>query len=185
MNNTKIVVSCLSLIVVIISFAGCVNQTPNSITYIPYTDNANKITINYPNTWTYDEDTFNKSVIFYPKDDITNYSSIRQVSFSISIVGYEEFQMMNLEKYTESHIENYSALTDFIIQEDNATTLSNLSAHQLIFTFKEQPYDFMQNDIWTYHNNTIYLLSYSADAFRYSDYTDIISHIINSYKILY
>jgi len=90
-----------------------------------------------------------------------------------------------MDLFKDAHIENLSKdFTDLNIIFNDSSTLADLQAYKLIFTFTQDVYTWRQLEIWTIKDNTLYLLVHQVDQANHNEFTDIIEQMIDSFEIL-
>lgn len=180
----QLVMVGIVIILFVVSFSGCEesgNEDNNESGFYTYENIENGISIEYPATWNKYENppqVPNVLILFIsPTDEPTKTGSLM-----ITVMNNVSLTM---DAFKEAHIENLSLLIpDFTIIFEDFTTLADLPAYKIIFTFTNDIYIWTQLEIWTISENTLYLLVHQADQACYEDFTDDIEHMIESFRII-
>lgn len=184
--NKHLIVIGIVVLLICVGLSGCTEQTSkNGETteeseggFFTYENTQYDVRIKYPDTWAKKEDYVANSIVTFfpdPNDAIKG-------SFTVSVLELEE--SMDMEWFKQAHIENLSLLlTDINITYNASATLAGFPGHALIFTFRQGIYTFKQKEIWTIQSNKLYLLTYSVDQVKYSEYMDTVEQMINSFEI--
>jgi eukaryotic-like serine/threonine-protein kinase len=210
MKKTKLYIGILILLVVaVIVISGCTKEiakpketvsppitetketTPTQPSEPPasettkfqtYDSSAYGIRIKYPSDWTKNEQVMGTVAAFLSSQE--SASDIFQENLNV-IVQDLSTQPMTLEEYTElsvGQVEQF--ITDANILDSSATTLDGNSAHKVVYTGKQGQYNLKWMQIWTVKDNTAYVLSYTAEVNKYSDFLDTAQEMINSFEII-
>ena len=177
-NFNLIIVTAIMLGCIFIS--GCTNQN-NESSFYTYENAQRGISIEYPVTWIkYENPPQIPDVLVLFTSQSEEPTKIG--SLMVSVLDLEEY--MDMDWFKDAHIENLSKdLTDFNIVFSNSSTLADLQAYKLIFTFTQDIYTWRQLEIWTIKDNTLYLLVHQVDQANYNEFADIIEQMIDSFEI--
>ncbi|MBD2355600.1 serine/threonine protein kinase [Tolypothrix sp. FACHB-123] len=114
----------------------------------------------------------------------TNSSKKFAVEVNINVENVKA--AISLEEYTNLSVNDITQFfTDAIILDSHFTTLSNLPAHQVIYSGKEEGYNVKRMAIWTLKNNKAYIITYTAEESQYDQYLQTAQKMIESLKIYY
>jgi eukaryotic-like serine/threonine-protein kinase len=130
------------------------------------------IRIQYPSDWGRLDLSFlgaSADIDFYPLDDTSGAKDVRiQVKTLPS-------QNMTLEQYTNTQIKSIEGQ----ILESNATTLSGIEAHQLVFT----NIGLKTMQIWTLKEDKVYTITYVAEEEDFENDLQVARRMIESFGI--
>jgi serine/threonine-protein kinase len=156
--------------------------------FLTYENYTYAIRIRYPSDWERLESSqrdsgLNIVVIFRSPPE--NSSDTKLENFLIQ-VGNLPFQNIPLDEIVSANInELKQSLIDFELIELNATTLSgNNPAHKVVYTNREGEDEHKTMQILSTQEDKIYLLTYSAEKRKYSDYLPTIEKMIDSFEIV-
>jgi eukaryotic-like serine/threonine-protein kinase len=131
------------------------------------------IRIQYPSDWGRLDLSFlgaSADIDFYPLDDTSGAKDVRiQVKTLPS-------QNMTLEQYTNTQIKSIEGQ----ILESNATTLSGIEAHQLVFT----NIGLKTMQIWTLKEDKVYTITYVAEEEDFENDLQVARRMIESFGII-
>ena len=161
--------------------SGCTDQN-NETGFYTYENAQRGIIIEYPVTWTkYENPPQIPDVLVLFTSQSEEPTKIG--SLMVSVLDLEDY--MDMDWFKDAHIENLSKdFTDLNIIFNDSSTLADLQAYKLIFTFTQDVYTWRQLEIWTIKDNTLYLLVHQADQANHNEFTDIIEQMIDSFEIL-
>lgn len=153
-------------------------MTP-SISMLPY-DNSAGISIQYPKTWQLDpkQDPITGSLATFlsPKEDNSDIY-IENLSLTVNNLPVTN---ATLDEYTKE-IKQYNR--DAVILEEANTTLANRPAYQIVYTKKEGGRSLKRLQVWTVKDNKVYVITYTAESDKYSNYLAIAQKMISSFEI--
>ena len=173
------------VILIVLFLSGCQESSEdenNDVSkFSNYTNQEKKFSIEYPSEWNKYENPAeipDVDVLFVsPSNEPTKTGNLM-----ITVIDNVS---MTMDEFKKAHIENLSiTVSDFNIVSEKNTTLSDLSGHELIFTFTNDIYTWRQQEVWTINENTLYLLVYQADNAYYKNFTSNINHMFESFAIL-
>jgi len=145
-----------------------------------YNNSAYGISIKYPKTWKLDpkQDPITGSVATFvsPKTG-TSETSLENVNL---IVENLPGQNITLDEFTH---EIKQSNKDAIIIEESKTKLSNRPAYQIIYNKKEEGYNLKRLQIWTVKDNKAYVITYTAESDKYSNYLTNAQEMISAFEI--
>ena len=131
------------------------------------------IRIQYPSDWGRLDLSFlgaSADIDFYPLDDTSGAKDVRiQVKTLPS-------QNMTLEQYTNTQIKSIEGQ----ILESNATTLSGIEAHQLVFT----NIGLKTMQVWTLQEDKVYTITYVAEEEDFENDLQVARRMIESFAII-
>jgi eukaryotic-like serine/threonine-protein kinase len=111
-------------------------------------------------------------------------SSTKKITTEVNINVENLKESISLEGYTNISVNEITQFfTDAIIHESYSTKLSNLPAHQVIYSGKEEGYNVKRMAVWTLKNNKAYIITYTAEESQYDKYLKTAQKMINSLKI--
>ncbi|MBD2501392.1 serine/threonine-protein kinase [Anabaena azotica] len=142
------------------------------------------ITIKYPQTWqktvTPDRITGNLVKFISPKennqDSYTENLNLIVQDLPETRRQLEQFNQFYLGEIQQSH-------QNLQITQNDETQLANQPARQVVYTFTEEGNKFQRLQVWTIKNNKAYIMTYTADAAKYSEYLPVVKTMISSLDI--
>ena len=162
-------------------------QTTKDDNFLPYENNKYAIRIQYPSDWEKLEfsqrgSTLDIVVIFRSPPENSSDTKLENLLIQ---VGNLPFENIPLDQVVSASINNLKqSLIDFELVELNATTLSgNNPAHKAVYTNREGEDKHKTMQILSIKEDKAYLLTYSAEERKYSDYLPTIEKMIDSFEI--
>jgi hypothetical protein len=157
--------------------------------FLTYENYTYAIRIQYPFDWEILEpsqrgnSSLNIIVVFRSPPE---NSSDTKVETLLIQVGNLPFENIPLDEVVSASINNLKqSLIDFELVELNATTLSgNNPAHKVVYTNREGEDKHKTMQILSIKEDKAYLLTYSAEERKYSDYLPTIEKMIDSFEIV-
>ncbi len=151
-------------------------NSPVNSNYLIYENS--EYTLEYPSDWTKQEFTEGIMIFYAPsKEDIFNEN--------LNAMIQNLPQPMTLPEYTELSINQIGQLIENSeIIESTSTTLNGNEAYKIVYSGKMGSIYLKWMQVWTIKNNKAYILSYTAEIDKYSEYLDTIQTIINSFEII-
>ena len=155
--------------------------------FLTYENYAYAIRIQYPFDWVILEPSQRGSssvnIIVAFRSPPENSSDTKLENLLIQ-VGNLPFENIPLDQVVSASINNLKqSLIDFELVELNATTLSgNNPAHKVVYTNREGEDKHKTMQILSIKEDKAYLLTYSAEERKYSDYLPTIKKMIDSFK---
>lgn len=149
-----------------------------------YNNTVYGISIKYPQHWqktgTPDRITGNLVKFTLPKQgDADTYLE----NLNLIILDLPETRR-ELEQFTKFYLnEIEQSYQNTKIIEESKTQLATQSAYQVIYTFEEDKINVKRLQVWTVKDNKAYLITYTADIAKYSEYLSTVQTMINSFKI--
>jgi hypothetical protein len=168
---------------------------------VPHTSQTNHITITTNNNFRTYQNPDYAIKMQYPSDwppsksglrDYTNviafYSPLENISdvfpehLTLSITSYS--QHITLQKFN-TVLNNTLKEPGVKIIESSPTTLAGNPAHRIVFLppTDNVPFKFETMLVWTVKSDKVYIMSYNAEANRYSTYLPTIQKMIDSFEI--
>ncbi len=148
-----------------------------------YENPSYSIRIKYPQSWNIQQigDPFTGDVVkFWPR----TIGSIKKTRAEVNINVETLKEPTSLVEYTNLSVnEIVQFLTNARIHDSHPTKLSNLPAHEVIYSGKEEGYNIKRMAIWTLKNNQVYIITYTAEESEYEQYLEIAETMINSLAI--
>jgi hypothetical protein len=88
-----------------------------------------------------------------------------------------------LNEYTNQRIISLRTLPSFDLVESSTTTISDIIAHKISYTYKKLNDEIEATKVWTVANNKVYTITYLADKDRYSYYLPSVQSMLQSFNI--
>jgi hypothetical protein len=136
-------------------------------------------TIAYPKMWNFTPDGVGFEINSPRESDSDNYTESIFMTISVSdLNGIEDFN----SQYVNSLKGNF---TDFELIDSRSNVLSNNSAHQIIFTYKDLycECDLEVLSIVTILHKRVYHIEFIAEEDKFSTYLPTVRSILNSIEI--
>ncbi len=156
--------------------------------FLTYENYTYAIRIQYPSDWERLEfnqrgNSVNVVVIFRSPPENSSDTKLENLLIQ---VGNLPFENIPLDEVISANINNLKqSLIDFELIELNATTLSgNNPAHKVVYTNSEGEDKHKTMQILSIKEDKAYLLTYSAEKRKYSDYLPTIEKMIDSFEIV-
>ena len=178
-----------ALVILVMMFvlflSGCQESSENKnnglTNFSTYINMEKGFSIKYPSTWSKYENPDQMpdvDVLFVsPSNEPTKTGNLM-----ISVIDNVSLTM---DEFKEAHIENQNILhSNFGIEFERNTTLSDLPGYEIGFIFTKDIYTMRQLEVWTINKNTLYLLAHQADQAYYENFTADIEYMIQSFDIL-
>lgn len=147
-----------------------------------YQNTTHQFQIKYPSTWNFRESYMGSIVVFFAPPD----SSDDQVAENINIVTEDlsRFPGMTIEQYVEHGKITLSKIaTDFILISNQPITIANIKARVLTFTATQGIYKLQFRQTSLIVNNMAYVITFTAEEDKFSQYESIAKSITNSFTI--
>ncbi|MCP6758596.1 MAG: protein kinase [Fischerella sp. CENA71] len=148
-----------------------------------YENPTYSIRIQYPQSWNFQQigDPFTGDVVkFWPH----SIGRTKKMTSEVNINVENLKEPTSLVEYTNSSVnEIVQFLTNARIHDSHPTKLSNLPAHEVIYSGKEDGYNIKRMAIWTLKDNQVYIITYTAEESEYEQYLEIAQKMINSLTI--
>ena len=142
--------------------------------FVSYSNPTFGIRIQYPENWGRLDLSFlqndSADIDFYPLDDASGSKHVR-----IQIETMQSAQNMTLEQYSEAKINS----TEGQILESNSTTLTDLPAHEIVFT----NVGLQKIQVWTIKDDRIFTIIYEADEEDFQNDLLVAERMIESFQI--
>jgi hypothetical protein len=141
------------------------------------------IKMQYPSDWSASKSglrDYTNVIAFY--SPLENISDIFPEHLTLSITGYS--QHITLQKFN-TVLNNTLKQPGVKTIESNPTTLAGNPAHKIVFLppTDNVPFKFETMLVWTVKSDKVYIISYNAEAARYSTYLPTIQKMIDSFEI--
>jgi hypothetical protein len=141
------------------------------------------IKMQYPSDWSASKSglrDYTNVIAFY--SPLENISDIFPEHLTLSITGYS--QHITLQKFN-TVLNNTLKQPAVKTIESNPTTLAGNPAHKIVFLppTDNVPFKFETMLVWTVKSDKVYIISYNAEAARYSTYLPTIQKMIDSFEI--
>ncbi|MCC2647918.1 MAG: serine/threonine protein kinase [Nitrososphaeraceae archaeon] len=165
-------------------FPSSISNTTTTSDFLTYENPLVGIKMQYPSNWTVSSSAlrdYTDVVAFY--SPLQNLSDALPAQLVLSMVRYS--QNISLDEYTNLSLSALNQSQQFIVNESNPFTLANNPAHKIIFS-AISPTDqgnFNVMQIWTSIGNKLYILSYNAEASKFSKNLPTIEQMLQSVEI--
>ena len=165
-------------------FPSSISNTTTTSDFLTYENLLVGIKMQYPSNWTVSSSAlrdYTDVVAFY--SPLQNLSDALPAQLVLSMVRYS--QNISLDEYTNLSLSALNQSQRFIVNESNPFTLANNPAHKIIFS-AISPTDqgnFNVMQIWTSIGNKLYILSYNAEASKFSKNLPTIEQMLQSVEI--
>jgi hypothetical protein len=165
-------------------FPSSISNTTTTSDFLTYENLLLGIKMQYPSNWTVSSSAlrdYTDVVAFY--SPLQNLSDALPAQLVLSMVRYS--QNISLDVYTNLSLSALNQSQQFIVNESNPFTLANNPAHKIIFS-AISPTDqgnFNVMQIWTSIGNKLYILSYNAEASKFSKNLPTIEQMLQSVEI--
>jgi hypothetical protein len=165
-------------------FPSSISNTTTTSDFLTYENLLLGIKMQYPSNWTVSSSAlrdYDDVVAFY--SPLQNLSDTYPAQLVLSMVRYS--QNISLDEYTNLSLFALNQSQQFIVNESNPFTLANNPAHKIIFS-AISPTDqgnFTVMQIWTSIGNKLYILSYNAEASKFSKNLPTIEQMLQSVEI--
>ena len=144
--------------------------------FLVYENSEYGVKIGYPPDWKQTETDDVIVAFLAPK---TSDSDTFQKNLGLTMNDLSD-QYLTLQEYNDISINGLKqTFPDIKIIESGSTALSNIPAHNVVFTSSNAK--FMQ--VWTIKNEISYVWTYSAQENSYSDYLSTIQKMLDSFEI--
>ncbi|MBE9167720.1 protein kinase [Pleurocapsales cyanobacterium LEGE 06147] len=153
--------------------------------FLPYTNNNYHIQIKYPENWTVREleDPITGEVVVFssPKE---SGSDIFQEKVFITVEKLPN-DITNLDEYSTRIISGTIANKDTTISVYNQkeSRLSRQPARTLVYSRSSGNLNLRQKEVFTFHNDQAYIITYSAERAKYSKFLNEVKKMIESFRI--
>ena len=160
------------------------NTTTTTSDFLTYENPLVGIKMQYPSNWTVSDTAlrdYNDVVAFY--SPLQNLSDALPAQLVLSMVRYS--QNISLDEYTNLSLSALNQSQQFIVNESNPFTLANNPAHKIIFSAisPTEQINFNVMQIWTSIGNKLYILSYNAEAPKFSKNLPTIEQMLQTVEI--
>lgn len=156
-------------------------EVEESTAWETYRNEEYRFEIKYPSNWIKKEQVMGSVVVFLsPRESA---SDIFQENLNVMIQDLST-QPMTPEEYLDLSLNQIRQITDSNIIDLSETTLVNSPAHKIVYTGKYNQHNLKWMQVWTIKNNKAYIITYTAEIDKYSDFLEIIQKMINSFKLV-
>ena len=165
-------------------FPSSISNTTTTPDFLTYENPLVGIKMQYPSNWTVSSSAlrdYSDVVAFY--SPLQNLSDALPAQLVLSMVRYS--QNISLDEYTNLSLSALNRSQQFIVNESNPFTLANNPAHRIIFSAisPTDQVNFNVMQIWTSIGNKLFILSYNAEAPKFSKNLPIIEQMLQSVEI--
>ena len=166
-------------------FQSSISNTTTISGFLIYENPHLGIKMQYPSNWTMSASalqSYNDVIAFY--SPLQNLSDVLPAQLVLSVIRYS--QNISLDEYTNRTISALNQSQNFIVNESNPFTLAKNPAHQIIFSAisPSAPFNFNIMQVWTIIGDKLYILSYNAEASKFSRNLPIIQQMLQSLEIV-
>jgi hypothetical protein len=176
-------------------------NTSNQTSQLPVTESHDFLTyrnpllgisIQYPSDWSirnyeYNPTVNNTVVGFYsPSQTASELGNISGVSgnfvpyLDIFVFGPKN---ISLNEIVKERLDTINASSNFIINESKSISLmGNQSAYSIVYTSTTQGEYFKKMQVYTSFHNKIYLISFTSQDALFSNYSDTVRKMVDSFK---
>jgi YVTN family beta-propeller protein len=163
--------------------SGFINNFSNMSHHNIYHNKTIGLTFEYPNSWNITYETLSFMYIEPIKEIYNKSFDENQNYLAIQVFSSQETELMDFISYDINYIKSYQY--DYDIFESNKTTLNNNEAHNITYTFKDDPNSnatFQKMLIYVNTGIKYYTIEFQAEIEKYDDYLPIVKGIIKSIK---
>jgi hypothetical protein len=165
-------------------FPSSISNITTTSDFLTYENLLLGIKMQYPSNWTVSSSAlrdYNDVVAFY--SPLQNLSDALPAQLVLSMVRYS--QNISLDEYTNLSLSALNQSQQLIVNESNPFTLANNPAHKIIFSAisPTDQVNFNVMQIWTSIGDKLYILSYNAEASRFSKNLPTIEQMLQSVEI--
>ncbi|MFX1256377.1 MAG: PsbP-related protein [Promethearchaeota archaeon] len=140
------------------------------------------IKIKFPSKWEMKENIMDAIVVFLTPIESKLDKFRENLSIMIKMILVEP---RLLDEYIEFEINQLKkAILDFRLVEKKKTKLAKIPAYKLVFTGKKQEITLKLMQYYALKYNIVYLMTYTAEKYKYDKYLKIILKMIKSFKII-
>jgi serine/threonine-protein kinase len=153
--------------------------------FLSYTNNNYHIQIKYPEDWIVQEieDPITGEVVVFssPKESGTD---IFQEKVFITVEKLPD-NITNLDEYTNRIVSGAIANKDTTISvyEQKESRLARKLARTVVYSRSSDDLNLRQKEIFTFHNDQAYIITYSAERAKYSKFLNQVNKMIESFRI--
>ena len=160
--------------------------------FLQYENTTYGIKIQYPagygwqlslSNQTSEDNVYNYIVAFFSPRDRVSDSVIETVNIAMENLTPEE--NITLDAYSTLQISQLSqSATNFDLKESTPTVLAGIPAYKIVYSeiLQQVPLQVMQ--VWTINDNKAYVITYIAEAPKYSTYLPVVQKMIDSFEII-
>jgi hypothetical protein len=165
-------------------FPSSISNITTTSDFLTYENLLLGIKMQYPSNWTVSSSAlrdYNDVVAFY--SPLQNLSDALPAQLVLSMVRYS--QNISLDEYTNLSLSALNQSQQLIVNESNPFTLANNPAHKIIFSAisPTDQVNFNVMQIWTSIGDKLYILSYNAEASKFSKNLPTIEQMLQSVEI--
>ena len=170
----------ITLMLSVVSLSGCFDASKeDELSGLGYSNTVYGFGLNPPTGWTIDESgSMGTIVIFYgPSED----------NFTVNMV-ITAGQLETGETLSDSieviidYYNNY--FTNFSLLSNNARTVNNMTAHEIIYAYLQGVYNLKQKQVIVEKNRNTIILTYSATISSYEKYLSVFEQSVSSIVII-
>ena len=152
----------------------------DNIDFKSYSDEELRITINYPNNWTVenDKDLGIQGRVRFESPQVDGASKYPRPYFLIDVDSLSEHDGTNTEQIAKNDFEEDSNLNERakIIQPFTNMTLDGHSATEITYSYSGR----QTLAIWTVRDDKVYILRYYAEIDKFNEFLPKVQSMINS-----
>jgi len=147
-------------------------------TFEVYRNSQYALSIQFPAHWTKQEESPGTVVSFYaPLEDAAD-----PFSENANIIVQDLGQRMTLGDYSQLSLEQLQKVGSMDVHLSD-TTLAGLPAQEAAFTMSLNGVSMDFHQIWTVKDKRAYILTFTSETSRYSDYEGIFTQMAASFKL--
>ncbi|MBI4170245.1 MAG: DcrB-related protein [Candidatus Aenigmarchaeota archaeon] len=184
----KMSYSVLALLLAGMVFAsGCTTSNepaarPLSADFLAYSNPTYGIQMQYPASWTVNENAEGIVVAFV--SPLEDKNDIFRDSVNVVMNDLSE-QKLTMEDYTEFALQQLArTFPDALITEANDITLDGNPARKIVYTFQGQYGKLQVMQAWTIKDDLAYVITYTAQEEKFSAYRGTAEKMAASFKII-
>jgi serine/threonine-protein kinase len=136
-----------------------------------------------PSNKPFEANAINYIVAFRSPPDRVSDTVIETVNIALENLPPEENILLDAYSTLQISILTQSA-TDFDLKESTPTILAGIPAHKIVYseTLQQLPITVMQ--VWAIKDNKAYILTYTAEAAKYSTYLPVVQKMFDSFELI-
>jgi hypothetical protein len=143
---------------------------------IPYSNPSFGFTLEFPSNWQKEE-----SLTFVsPQGGIDNQSP-EVISIDTEILPTSD---LNLDTYSEASLSQVKSFQDFKLLNSSSTTLAELPAHMIVYSFIDESETPLQNlQVWTVKNGTAYVITYTGTPEEFESSLPALQSVLDTFRL--
>ena len=143
---------------------------------IPYSNPSFGFTLEFPSNWQKEE-----SLTFVsPQGGIDNQSP-EVISIDSEALPTSD---LNLDTYSEASLSQVKSFQDFKLLNSSSTTLAELPAHMIVYSFIDESETPLQNlQVWTVKNGTAYVITYTGTPEEFESSLPALQSVLDTFRL--